>query len=158
MVEYPTGQNGHIKRLSAFYDILHDTIKLQDIIIQNKSLNSPDNDHKSIDKPFFRLRIADFVLRKDTIIEVSKTIEVIIANSSSTLANFKILYRFEFNKNLEYVKEYSDIFDIDPFVNEFLEHIIIATTRGILYSELKGTNLDSNKILPLTKPSIVPHL
>lgn len=39
-------------------------------------------------------------------------------------------------------------------INEWLDHVVIATTRGILVSEFRGTFIE-NTVLPLLKPSFI---
>ncbi len=136
-------------------DELHDTFKIQEIDIEKKNFNIPLNvsiSKSSISDLEVIFKIDTKVLLGNPINSIYKIIQVVLkAKKIGYLADFRITYSFEIVKNLDFVSENNDDYLILPIANEFLDNIVIATTRGIMSSELRGTFL-GNYILPITKP------
>jgi hypothetical protein len=134
-------------------DALHDLLKIQNINILNKNFNFNLENPPTIGNPKFHIKIEDLVLPDEKTNTIVKTVLVSIIGNREPLFNLRVVYSFEIQKNSEYLFENSDHFEIQSSINKLLDHIIIATTRGIMYTELQGTFL-ANAILPLTKPSV----
>lgn len=143
------------EQLSKLYDHLHDEFHIRDIVIQRKNFNLPVQALEFISKgeTECNLSIRTSGIESGENYVIFKTVIVIFHNERvPNLAEFKIVYTFETSKDSKHLVENGNSYTILPFANEFLDHIIIATTRGIMYSELRGTYLDKT-ILPLTKPN-----
>jgi len=69
-------------------------------------------------------------------------------------------FGYEFNFTIDGLDDYISLqshntFEIEKELDVWLNNIIIATSRGIIYTELQGTPLD-DLILPLTNPDLIP--
>ena len=141
----------------TIFDTLHDTFKIKEIIIERRNFNLPLNESKSLNegKIKYKLYITASVLETPDLTAIFKAVKVmIVGEKDNLLADFKITYSFEIEKNNKYLIRNDDKYTIDTIANDFLNNIVIATTRGVLFSELRGTFLDKS-ILPITKPEKV---
>jgi len=69
-------------------------------------------------------------------------------------------FGYEFNFTIDGLDDYISLqshntFEIEKELDVWLNNIVIATSRGIIYTELQGTPLD-DLILPLTNPDLIP--
>jgi hypothetical protein len=140
--------------ISSETEILHDIAKLLEINIVNKSFFVPLNQIQSITKFHFDISINDSIfLEDDGHYMTLKTIQILVlGDSDAKLANFNIIYSFQIESDSGFIIEHRETYEIKESLNEWLENIVLATTRGIMFSELKGTFLQS-AILPLIRPS-----
>lgn len=103
-----------------------------------------------------------FNISIDTLIDLScenlikSTGIEILTGKANKLAEFG----YEFNFTIDGLDNYTSFlsrntFEIEKELNLWLNSVVIATSRGIIYTELQGTPLD-DLILPLTNPDLIP--
>jgi hypothetical protein len=96
----------------------------------------------------------------DTLIDLSgealvKSADIqLLAGEANKLAEFG----YEFNFTIDGLDNYTSFvsrntFEIEKELDLWLNNVVIATSRGIIYTELQGTPLD-DLILPLTNPDL----
>jgi hypothetical protein len=87
---------------------------------------------------------------------VTKDIHVRIAGpnqSEEKIAEYHLLFYFQVTGLSKYTSA-TEKPGLDPDFNGWLSNIVLATTRGIMYADLRGTFLDQ-ALLPLINPAIL---
>jgi hypothetical protein len=101
-----------------------------------------------------------FNISIDTLIDLSsedlvKSADIqLLTGEANKLAEFG----YEFNFTIDGLDNYTSFvsrntFEIEKELDLWLNNVVIATSRGIIYTELQGTPLD-DLILPLTNPDL----
>lgn len=130
----------------------HNITSLADVLILQKSFAFDLDEIQSIDNPRFEVVIDEGILLMEE--TVMKTIEVhVVADTDTVFAVIKVAYRFEI-KGLKGYLLNEDEKATNTDLGEWLDNIVIATTRGIMYSELRGTFVD-RAFLPLISPAVL---
>jgi len=134
------------------FDELHQITSLQEINILAKNFNLELHEAESLTVAEFDINVVDSIVPATKYDSIIKVIEVVIlGNNGKNFANVKIMYTFEVKKENSYLTLKEGEYRIDPRLNHWLDNIVIATTRGIMFSEFRGTFLDKI-LLPLIKP------
>jgi hypothetical protein len=103
-----------------------------------------------------------FNISIDTLIDLPN--ETLIKSADIQLltgeANKLAEFGYEFNFSIDGLDNYTSFvsrntFEIEKELDLWLNNVVIATSRGIIYTELQGTPLD-DLILPLTNPDLIP--
>lgn len=144
--------------VSENYDHFHEITILNEVTIISKNFNYPLNTDKTINATNFDLSITDFIYTEGKKNFINKTIDVVILGNEikNILANISVLFSFDIKSSSKYIHKHLNTFTIDAEINSWLDDIVLATTRGIMYSEFRGTFL-TNAILPIIKSSILKH-
>jgi hypothetical protein len=105
---------------------------------------------------------ARFNISIDTLIESSRETLVkstdiqLLAGNIHKLAEFRFAFNFAIAGLDQYISFITnDTFEIENELNLWLNNIVIATSRGIIFAELQGSPLD-DLILPVTNPDLIP--
>jgi hypothetical protein len=103
-----------------------------------------------------------FNISIDTLIDLPN--ETLIKSADIQLltgeANKLAEFGYEFSFSIDGLDNYTSFvsrntFEIEKELDLWLNNVVIATSRGIIYTELQGTPLD-DLILPLTNPDLIP--
>jgi hypothetical protein len=144
----------------------HELTKIVDIRIIKRNFVLPINDLADFNLIKFNSSIADHI-EKTSITNtylVSKNISVVLLSQTDIeLANVSVVYTFEFTDvNQEFISlsESADtppksIYTPSQHLNNWFNNVVIATTRGILVSELRGAFPFDPVILPLLRPDSI---
>ncbi len=138
------------------YDHFHDLTTIGEIVIVKKNFNFPLNNPLDFTKEtYFDIEIRDTIeedVENQNVYSVIKNISVIVKDSQDLdLANIGILYSFNLSNEEKFISKTETGFEMNSDFSEWLDHIIIATTRGIMYSEFRGTFV-VDTLLPLIRP------
>ena len=103
-----------------------------------------------------------FNISIDTLID--RSVESLIKSADIQLLSGEVHklaeFGYEFNFTIDGLDNYisyksHNSFEIEKELDLWLNNIVIATSRGIIYTEFQGTPLD-DLILPLTNPDLIP--
>lgn len=133
--------------------ILHRITSLNRIVRHQRNFNFPEGVILQAEETRFNISI-------DTLIDLSG--EALIKSANIQLltgeANKLAEFGYEFNFTIEGLDNYASMvsrntFEIEKELDLWLNNVVIATSRGIIYTELQGTPLE-DLILPLTNPDL----
>lgn len=141
---------------SEFIDIsnkLHECFKIQEILIEKLAYHFPvyEAQHYMQGETSFSVGIETKVLKSNTCL-IIKTITILLkSKTNNNLADVKFIFSFEHKDGCNYVEPDKNGYTIQPIANDFLDNIVIATSRGIVFSGCQGTLLNK-ALLPLWRP------
>lgn len=122
--------------------------RLVEIHIVSKTMNeSPKEGQISLCD--FDLRIENTVMAEKNLVIPLVYLTIREEKKPNILASFVVAYLFEiidFEKHITLTKE--KLYHIPELLNSIIHPVAISTTRGIAFSELRGTYLN-NSILPI---------
>ena len=135
--------------------VLHRITSLSRIVRLKRNFHFSDGINLSADETRFNISI-------DTLIDLSsenliKSTDIeLLTGEENKLAEFGYEFTFTIDGLDNYTSFLSrNTFEIENELNLWLNNVVIATSRGIIYTELQGTPLD-DLILPLTNPDLIP--
>lgn len=97
----------------------------------------------------FNIKAETKISQEKKYVLVFLSVSIIPGDGEEPIANYKVVTIFEFPEFDEMIKlNEQNEYAIPTEVDQFCKSIAISTTRGIIYSELKGTYLH-NAIMPL---------
>jgi hypothetical protein len=133
--------------------VLHRITSLTRIVRLQRNFNFSDGVMLHSEETRFNISI-------DTLIDLSS--EALVKSADIQLltceANKLAEFGYEFNFTIDGLDNYTSFvsrntFEIEKELDLWLNNVVIATSRGIIYTELQGTPLD-DLILPLTNPDL----
>jgi hypothetical protein len=135
--------------------LLHQITALTRITRLKRNIFVPDSATiKSID-PEFTIDIDDVIEQSKEILTKITYINI-AADSIQRLAEFSFEFEFKIEGLHNYLSPVSkNKYEIEAQLNLWLNNVVIATSRGIIFSELQGSPLAA-LILPLTNPQLLP--
>jgi len=140
---------------TAEYDMLHSVTVIKEINILKKNFSfSLDEMHTSKDLSF-EFNIEDGINIENNLLSKIIDVHVLGNRKKEPLADLRILYSFSVKNVSDFVIKKDENMIVDPSLNDWLDNIVLATTRGIMYSEFRGTYVD-NVILPIINTH-TPH-
>jgi hypothetical protein len=144
-----------IETIKSDSAVLHRITSLTRIVRLKRNFHFSDGIILSADETRFNISIDTLIdLPTETLIK-STNIEL-LTGEANKLAEFG----HEFNFTIDGLHNYTSFlsrntFEVENELNLWLNNVVIATSRGIIYTELQGTPLD-DLILPLTNPDLIP--
>lgn len=137
----------------------HRTTVFEDAKIVKKNFLQPLNMVNRISEVHCNIRIRERVTpmpKEQDAFYISKEVEVdIVDNEDLKIAEIEIIFTFRFSNVENYIEMLSpSSVRLDPLLSEWLDNIVLATTRGVMISEFRGTYV-GEIILPLVTPGEV---
>jgi hypothetical protein len=142
-------------------NIFHDYTILEDIRLIKKSFTLPLDKVQEVTQYHFEINIADSLDRDEEqtgkIFFINKSIDIKVLGEKEgeegvEFGSFGLEYTFKVNNEKEFITFPNDSYKMKEDFDEWLDNVILATTRGYMYSEFRGTYID-NVVFPLMKPS-----
>ncbi len=137
--------------------------KLVNIQIVSKVLNAmPENFPLVYDGFRFEVKVEDKVQAANEFVLVFVHSKISNEDRTMTFGDLSVAYFFHILKFNEFIKlEESGTYTIPPYLDALIRPVCISTTRGIIYSEFRGTFLH-NAIMPVImmtdmKPDVQPE-
>jgi hypothetical protein len=135
--------------------VLHRITSLTRIVRYQRNFHFTSGIILSVGETRFNISIDTLIDRVGDSLIKSADIQL-LSGEANKLAEFG----YEFNFTIEGLEHYiaftsHNTFEIEKELDLWLNNVIIATSRGIIYTELQGTPLD-DLILPLTNPDLIP--
>lgn len=139
----------------ANYSDFHTSTVLEEINIVAKNFTLPLNESNKIAVKDFSILVEDTINAEvdEAHYLLIKSISVtVLSTADKKLADLKVLYTFSVQRTYEYITQtQNDIsFTVNIDFNDWLNDVVLATTRGIMYSEYRGTFMDKT-LLPLVR-------
>ncbi len=139
-------------------DILHDHTKLIDIKIIKKCYGLPLDKVQNAKSFHFDISIEDtvnldtedqntFYILKSINIKVLEKVK----DNEIEFVDFGMVYTFNFDGFQNLVSISGNSIIIDDQLSEWLDNVVLSSTRGAMYSELRGSYIDG-LVFPLIKP------
>src|SRR5688572_23439090 len=130
---------------------LHKTTVLTNISINKRNMNVPLDITAQVNELSYNVNIEDHIILNEN--KVVKDIFIkLVDNFENTLAELDVIFTFKVVALKTKIKQDTKRkYLIPDLLDEWLNNIVIATSRGILYSEFRGTFVD-NAILPFIDP------
>lgn len=136
----------------------HSITYLEDINIFKKNFNFPLDKIKNIKEYSFQISIRNGVTAQadnNTIFYINKNIDIKVIGESNSkqdeFAEFSIAYIFKFINEKDFVSSTKTSIKINEELSEWLDNVVLSTTRGIMYSEFRGTYFNEI-IFPIILP------
>lgn len=138
----------------------HESTIFEEIKIVKKNFFQPLHEVNSVPEIHCDIGILEKVTKIPDGINayyVTKEVEVNILGSvdgkESLIAETLIIFTFRFANTGNFIEILSaESVKIKPTLSEWLDNIVLATTRGVMFSEFRGTYV-GKIILPLITPS-----
>ena len=135
--------------------VLHRITSLTGIVRFQRNFNFTGGIILSVGETRFNISIDTLIDRAGGSLIKSANIQL-LSGENNKLAEFGYEFNFTIDGLDHYISFRShNTFDIEKELDLWLNNIVIATSRGIIYTELQGTPLD-DLILPLTNPDLIP--
>jgi len=139
--------------MEQFLKELHDVTDLTEIRVFKRNFIAPELSASPslFDRYRYNINIThELDLQANMIIKDILIHLVTVKEPPATLAEVKVQFHFHIRDLQGKMKAWDN--DRNQLLNEWLDNVILATTRGIMYAEFRGTFLDK-AILPITNPS-----
>lgn len=124
--------------------------KLIGIQILNKALNPLPENHPINPEGFrYEVKVEDKVQANNEFVLVFVHAKINNEERTILFGNLSVVYFFHILKFNDFIKlEENGTYTIPPFLDALIRPVCISTTRGIIYSEFRGTFLH-NAIMPV---------
>lgn len=139
-------------------DKFHESTRIDDIKIVRKSFNLPLHKVHNAKNFHFEINIKDSVNNDEKDSKVFYIIKNIgikilakVAETETEFAEFEMVYTFSFNNENDFISMSGNSIILNEELAEWLDNVVLSTTRGAMYSELRGSYIDE-VIFPLIKP------
>lgn len=123
-------------------------VHLNSVDILSKSLFQSPDEAFDIELIDFNILTEQKVNFEDKLVFIGVKVDIILDNKNEALFQIYTASIFEIPEFDNYVKKRGTKFTISDDLIDHLTDIAISTTRGIIYSELRGTYLDE-ALLPV---------
>lgn len=142
-------------------NLFHDTTYIKYIKVVKVKFNLPLDKVQKIKDFHFDINIAQSVKPITDIQDqfyILKSIDIKIIGklgeneSEHELAEFGMEYAFTYNNVNNFISFSGGSIIVDEELTEWLDNIVLSTTRGTMYSELRGSYID-DIYFPLIKPA-----
>ena len=121
----------------------------KDIQIASKQMFAPSALHAASAKYVFNNKVETKVLAEDKIVLIFVHVIISEPSSMSEAAKLTMICVFELPEYEQHILLQEDgSYFVPPHLDELLRTVSVSTARGILYSELRGTYLNS-QIMPV---------
>ena len=135
--------------------IFHTITNLKEISLAKRNFAFPefsDVDEKS-GKYDFDVNVDVFIDEQEESVTKIITVKIVADDQMNlVIAEYQVLFLFLLKGLEEYVESNpGKDKTLSPDLNEWLNNVVLATTRGVMYADLRGTFLDK-ALLPLISP------
>jgi hypothetical protein len=125
--------------------------QIRGIEISDVRLSHPENDLPQATRYNFEINLKHKIVGEDNLIIVAPTITIIYDTDQEIHGSITVNYFFQVENLGHFKKPESDKYDLPDDFIATLNSISISTTRGIMFSQFKGTFLH-NTVLPVVNP------
>jgi len=134
----------------------HEGTTLHDIKLVSRRFSLPRLDQPVSNTDHYRFKVTIGIIIHKPDNEVIKEIHVKIVsqeNEKETFAEYQVLFYFHINQLEKFLSD-KDQSGLQSDFDGWLSNVVLATTRGIMYTDLRGTFLD-RALLPLISPDML---